>query len=286
MASNTSETTPLLADNGTHRHQKTASITTVHLAADAEGDLKLPYSILQTTRGAEAKLLARSSAPLMLTSILQYSFNLTTVMVAGRLGTSELGAVSLATMIANITGLAVYEGLATSLDTLCSQAYGSHSTKMVGLHMQRMICFLWLVTIPIGAVWICSPWILSAIVPEKNLALLAGSYLRIYLIGAPGYATFEAGKRFVQAQGMFTPALFVLLVCAPMNMMLNWLLVWVSKALSLLSFEPIMSDYLQRFHWGLQGAAAGISITYILQPILLLLYVRSLFVTLLAWLFT
>jgi MatE len=230
MGSRVSETTELLAEHGTHGHQQGASNRIDYTTPDAESGSKLTSANLETTRSYEANLLARCSAPLMLTYVLQWSFNVTTVIVAGHLGTSELGAVSLATMTANITGLAVYEGLATSLDTLCSQAFGGHNKKMVGLHMQRMIYFLWLVTIPIGAVWVCSPWILGAIVPQKDLAVLAGSYLRIFLVGAPGYATFEAGKRFVQAQGMFTPSLFVLLVCAPLNVLLNWVFVWVSKA--------------------------------------------------------
>lgn len=234
MASNISETTTLLAGNGKDGNRQTASTRVDNTTMDAESGWKLLNTNLETTKSAEAKLLVRCSAPLMLTYVLQWSFNITTVIVAGRLGTSELGAVSLATMTANITGLAVYEGLATSLDTLCSQAYGGHNKKMVGLHMQRMIYFLWLVTIPIGAVWLCSPWILGAIIPQKDLAVLAGSYLRVYLIGAPGYATFEAGKRFVQAQGLFTPSLFVLLLCAPLNVLLNWIFVWVSTALSLL----------------------------------------------------
>lgn len=176
----------------------------------------------------ESKLLARYSTPLFFTYLLQYSFQTTTVIVAGRLGTNELGAVSLASMTANVIGLAIYEGLATSLDTLCSQAYGGGKKELVGLHMQRMVCLLWLVTIPIGAIWICSPWILAALVPEKELAQLAGTYLRIYLIGMPGFATFEAGKRLVQAQGDFTGSMIVLLICAPLNVFLNWLFVFVS----------------------------------------------------------
>ena len=228
MASRVSESTPLLPDTG--YSQAAASSLSDHTIKDAESGFKLLNAGLGTNRTAEAKLLAWSGAPLMLTSVLQYSFNVTTVIVAGHLGSLELGAVALANMTTNVTGLAVYEGLATSLDTLCSQAYGGHNKKMVGLHMQRMIYFLWLVTIPIGAVWLCSPWILGAIVPEKDVAILAGSYLRIYLIGAPGFATFEAGKRFVQAQGIFTPSLLVLLVTAPLNILLNWIFVWVSDA--------------------------------------------------------
>ena len=131
-------------------------------------------------------------------------------------------------MTANITGYAIYQGLATSLDTLCAQAYGSGKKKLVGLQMQRMIYFLWLITIPIGILWLLADNILVAIVPETDVARLAGLYLRIVLPGAPGYACFEAGKRFMQAQGLFSAALYVLLFCAPLNAFLNWFFVWVS----------------------------------------------------------
>lgn len=115
-----------------------------------------------TTAGTEAKLLLKYSIPLMGTYLLQYSFSLVTIFVVGHIGTDELGAVSLATMTANskppclfvslatnlciVTGLAVYEGLATSLDTLCAQAYGSGRKTLVGLHLQRMVLFMLLVT--------------------------------------------------------------------------------------------------------------------------------------------
>lgn len=131
-------------------------------------------------------------------------------------------------MSANITGYAVYQGLATSLDTLCAQAYGSGKKKLVGLQMQRMIYFLWLLTIPIGIVWLLADKVLMAFVPETDVARLAGLYLKVVLFGAPGYACFEAGKRFMQAQGLFSASLYVLLFCAPLNAFMNWFFVWVS----------------------------------------------------------
>jgi len=140
------------------------------------------------------------------------------------------------------------------LDTLCAQAYGSGKKELVGLHLQRMVYFLLLVTIPIGAVWICSGWILSALVPEKELAFLAGRYLRILVAGAPGYAVFEAGKRFTQAQGLFNASLFVLLVATPANILLNWLFVW-------------------HLNMGLTGAALAVVVSNNLLPVLLLVYV-------------
>lgn len=132
--------------------------------AEVEGLLGQEGSVeeLATTAGKEAKLLLKYSIPLMGTYLLQYSFSLVTIFVVGHIGTDELGAVSLATMTANskphslslslatdwsvVTGLAVYEGLATSLDTLCAQAYGSGRKTLVGLHLQRMVLFMLLVT--------------------------------------------------------------------------------------------------------------------------------------------
>lgn len=209
---------------------------------------------LGTTAGFEAKLLFKYSLPLMGTYLLQYSFSLVTIFVVGHIGTDELGAVSLATLTANITGLAIYEGLATSLDTLCAQAYGSGRKELVGLHLQRMVLFMLAVTIPIGAIWLTSGWILAALVPEKDLAHLAGRYLSMLLAGAPGYAIFEAGKRFTQAQGLFNASLFVLLIATPINLLLNYVLVFV-------------------LDWDLTGAALATVISHNLLPILLWIYV-------------
>ena len=194
-------------------------------------DIKWEEAVLegkiQTTWQREAKVLGRYSAPLVLTFLLQYSLTVASIFTVGHIGKVELGAVSLASMTANITGYAVYQGLATSLDTLCAQAYGSGRKKLVGLQTQRMVYFLWVITIPIGILWLSAEKILEKVVPEKEVAILAGQYLRIVLIGAPGYATFESVKRYLQAQGLFSASLYVLLICAPVNALMNWLFVWV-----------------------------------------------------------
>ena len=182
----------------------------------------------------EAKVLAHRSPMLIITSFLQYSLTVAGVFTVGHLGKVELAAVSLGSMTASITGYATYQGLVTSLDTLCAQAYGSGRKKLVGLQMQRTVLFLWCVTIPIGVLWLSGTAILEAIVPEgeKEVARLAGLYLKILLCGAPSLAAFEAGKRFMQAQGLFTANLYILLFCAPLNAFMSWLFVWVSPLFS------------------------------------------------------
>lgn len=210
---------------------------------------------IKTTWQREAKTLWRYSAPLIVTFVLQYSLTVASIFTVGHLGKIELGAVSLASMTANISGYAIYQGLATSLDTLCAQAYGSGRKHLVGLQLQRMVWFLWALTIPIGIIWLSAERILESIVPEKESAQYAGLYLRILLLGAPGYACFESGKRFVQAQGLFTATTYVLLICAPLNAFMNWLFVW-------------------HFQWGFIGAPIAVAITDNLLPIFLFLYVR------------
>jgi multidrug resistance protein, MATE family len=211
--------------------------------------------MIHTTWQREAKVIARYSAPLMVTFILQYSLTVASIFTVGHIGTVELGAVSLASMSANITGYAIYQGLATSLDTLCAQAYGSGRKKLVGLQMQRMVFFLWSITLPIAIIWLCAEKILIVLVPEPEVAKLAGLYLKVVLAGAPGYAAFEAGKRYVQAQGLFSASLYVLVFCAPFNAFMNWLFVW-------------------KFQWGFVGAPIAVAITDNLLPIGLFIYVR------------
>nr|POE71888.1 putative transporter [Quercus suber] len=258
----------LLESNETHEPTETSALLEDGISANPDDDhhdsasdidKKWEEAVrngeIKTTWQRESKVLARYSAPLILTFVLQQSLTLTSVFTVGHIGRNELGAVSLGTMTANITGYAVYHGLATSLDTLCPQAYGSGKKKLVGLQLQRMVYFLWTITIPIACIWLAGSRILAVIVPEKEIAELAGLYLKILILGAPGYACFESAKRFVQAQGRFEATLYVLLIAAPLNMLMHYLFVW-------------------RLEWGFIGCPIAVVITENLMPLLLFLYVR------------
>ncbi|KAH9220255.1 MATE transporter [Leptodontidium sp. 2 PMI_412] len=244
-----SETSALLGDGAPE------SARTRHERLNAQWEAAVASGKIKTTWQREAKTLWKYSSPLVVTFVLQYSLPVASIFTVGHLGKVELGAVSLASMTANISGYAIYQGLATSLDTLCAQAYGSGKKHLVGLQLQRMVYFLWILTIPIGVLWLFAEKILEKMVPEKESAEFAGLYLRILLFGAPGYACFESGKRFVQAQGLFSATTYVLLVAAPLNAFMNWLFVW-------------------HFDWGFIGAPIAVAVTDNLLPIFLFLYVR------------
>ncbi|PGH18420.1 hypothetical protein AJ79_00489 [Helicocarpus griseus UAMH5409] len=248
-SSSVTETTALLAPSRSKDgHVDSADV-------DKKWEEAVEAGLIHTTWGRETKVLTKYTLPLMVTFLLQYSLTVASIFTVGHLGKVELGAVSLASMTANITGYSIYQGLSTSLDTLCAQAFGSGKKHLVGLHMQRMVYFLWAMTIPIGFVWYFADRILMRIVPEKEVAVLAGLYLKVVLIGAPGYACFESGKRFVQAQGLFSAGLMVLLICAPLNAFMNWLFVW-------------------KLGFGFVGAPLAVAISDNLLPVLLFLYVH------------
>jgi MATE family multidrug resistance protein len=239
------ETEPLLARSSSAQH--------AHESLNEQWDAAVAAGQIKTTWQREAKTIAVYSRSLIVTFLLQYSLNVTSIFAVGRIGTLELGAVSLATMTANITCYAPIQGLATSLDTLCAQAFGSGHKHLVGLQLQRMTYFLLLMLIPISVVWLNAEPILALMI-EKESAALAATYLRIILPGAPAYAAFEGGKRFVQAQGLFHATTYVLLIAAPANILMSWLFVW-------------------KFGWGFKGAPLAVAITQNMLPLLLFLYV-------------
>ncbi|KAK6080079.1 mate efflux family protein [Seiridium cupressi] len=203
---------------------------------------------------SELWLLLEYSLPLIGTYLLQYSFTVVTTLVAGHLSSDDLAATSIGLTTLNLIGLALFEAMATALDTLCSQSYGSGNYHAVGLHVQRMLLLMGLAIIPIGAVWICSPWILPLFVKQEYLVVKAASFLHVSLIGLPGYASFEALKRFLQTQGECNAALVILVICTPINVGLSWLFAF-------------------RLDMGLEGAALGAALTNNIRAIMLVVHI-------------
>ncbi|KAG7661393.1 uncharacterized protein J8A68_005088 [[Candida] subhashii] len=185
-----------------------------------------------TTVRNEVVALIRSSAPLVITFLLQYSLTVASVFSVGRIGSTELAAVSLSSMTANISGYAIIQGNSTCLDTLCAQAYGRKDFNLVGVHFMRCNWLLLLLCLPIMVFWVwgVEPLLFRIVGDEsREVCILAAKYLRILSMGLPGFILFENGKHFLQSQGIFESSTYVLFICAPLNAFLNYLLVWDPK---------------------------------------------------------
>lgn len=245
-----------------HKYRRRPSLISV----SSRGTIPTIYQEINGTDGAdvclpekitfreEAKVLSSFSFPLIFTFLLEQIFPMVCSLTVGHLGKNQLAAVSLASMTSNIT-LAVFEGIATSLDTLCPQAYGAGRYYSVGIHFQRCVLFSFIIFLPFALFWFFSEPILFLVVPEKELIALTSQFLRVLIFGAPAYILFENLKRFLQAQGIFDAGIYVLTICAPLNIFVSYTLVW-NKYIGI----------------GFIGSAVAVVINFWLMFILLLLY--------------
>jgi MATE family multidrug resistance protein len=156
-------------------------------------------------------------------------------------------------MSAAITCFAPIQGLATSLDTLCAQAYGSGQKHLIGLYCQRVTVFLFCLFAPVSFLWFYSEPIILRLFSDDKVAQVASMYLQVLVFAIPGYILFETGKRFLQAQGLFRATTYILLIAAPCHAVLVWLLV---------------------DRYGFIGAPVAVAITRTVIAALLILYVK------------
>ncbi|KAK6198472.1 mate-domain-containing protein [Scheffersomyces amazonensis] len=209
------------------------------------------------TSAEELKFITKASIPLVITFFLQYLLSVISIYAAGKLGAKELAAVSLAVCTFNITGLAIYQGMSTSLDSFCSQAYGSGKLHLVGVYFQRCSLMILAVTVfPLSLIWWFSGSILAHVIDDNELVDMIQTFLRILIFGTPGLVLFETGKRFLQAQHIFNAGTYVLVIVVPINYLLNWILVW----------HPT-------YGLGYVGIPIALGIVYWIISLLMLLYV-------------
>lgn len=174
----------------------------------------------------ELRALVKSSIPLVVTFLLQNSLSTVSVFSVGHLGASELAAVSMGAMTANITGYATIQGISTALDTLCPQAFGAKKYHLVGEYMQKCIALNFLIITPVLFIWLFfGKQLLNLLLPDQSTANFAAQYLLYLSPGIPAYILFECGKRFLQAQGIYHVSTVVLLFAAPSNLVMNLLFV-------------------------------------------------------------
>ncbi|KAJ7230534.1 MOP flippase [Mycena pura] len=128
-------------------------------------------------------------------------------------------------MLAFVTGWCVALGGTTALDTLGSQAFTGGNAKDLSVHFQRCIVLLWILFIPVGAFWWFSEPILLALGQSALLSRDVQTFLRVLIIGAPGYIGFESLKKYLQCQGIMGASTAVLVFIFPINIGLNIVLV-------------------------------------------------------------
>uniref|UniRef100_M1D0T9 Protein DETOXIFICATION n=1 Tax=Solanum tuberosum TaxID=4113 RepID=M1D0T9_SOLTU len=177
------------------------------------------------------------------------------IMFVGHLGELSLSGASMATSFASVSGLSLLLGLASALDTLCGQSYGAKQYHMLGIHMQRAMLVLLLVSVPLACIWANAGHILVLLGQDPEIAAEAGSYARYMIPTIFAYALLQCHIRFLQAQKNVIPMMFSAGITTLLHIFTCWILVFKSGL-------------------GNKGAALANSISYWINLLLLAAYVR------------
>ncbi|XVF50536.1 hypothetical protein PTKIN_Ptkin04bG0108900 [Pterospermum kingtungense] len=195
------------------------------------------------------------AGPLIAVSLLQYCIQMISVMFVGHLGELPLSAASMATSFGSVTGFSLLLGMATALDTLCGQSYGAKQYSMMGIHMQRAMLILVIVSIPLAIIWVNTAPILLLLGQDHDISEKAGEYACFMVPSLFAYGLLQCLVKFLQTQNVVFP----MMICSAITTLLHILICWVMVFKSSLGFK---------------GAALANAISNWINVFLLVLYVK------------
>ncbi|KIJ51532.1 hypothetical protein M422DRAFT_26940 [Sphaerobolus stellatus SS14] len=174
----------------------------------------------------ELWVLCKYTAPVFGTHILEYSLVVASVVAIGHLSTTALAAATLGSMTASVSGYSIIQGFVSTLDTLLPGAWTSAHPELVGLWSHRMSIIMGFILVPISCIWLNAESILLYLRQEPEVARLAGLYMKWLTLSLPAYTFNNISRRYFQSQGLFAVPTRIVMVIAPINALLNYLLVW------------------------------------------------------------
>lgn len=146
-------------------------------------------------------------------------------------------------------------GMGSALDTLCGQSFGAKQYSMMGVHMQRAMLVLTLVSVPLAVIWTYTGEILASLGQDPEISAQAGIYARWMIPVLFAYGLLQCLTRFLQTQNNVVPMMISSGITTLLHLLICWLLVFKSGL-------------------GHKGAALAMSISYWLNVILLALYIK------------
>jgi MATE family multidrug resistance protein len=145
--------------------------------------------------------------------------------------------------------------MASSLDTLCGQAFGAEQRHLLGVHKQRAMLVLALVSVPVAVAWAYSGEILVWFRQDREIAAGAGRYIRCMIPALFLFGQLQCHVRFLQPQNVVVPVMVSSAATAAAHVAVCWLLV-------------------RRLGLGANGAALANAVSNLVNLTVLVIYVR------------
>lgn len=167
--------------------------------------------------------------PITAMNCLVYVRAVVSVLFLGRIGSLELAGGALSIGFTNITGYSVLVGLASGLEPVCSQAYGSKNWDLLSLSLHRMIFILFLAVIPISLLWINLESIMLFMGQDKDITSMAATYCVYSLPDLLTNTFLQPLRVYLRSQGVTKPQMWCTLLAVVFHIPLNYVLVVVLR---------------------------------------------------------
>ncbi|RVX17866.1 Protein detoxification 16 [Vitis vinifera] len=205
--------------------------------------------------GEEVKKQLALAGPLTIVGVLRYLTQAVSLMFVGHLGELPLASASMAASFASVTGFSLLIGMGSALDTLCGQAYGAKHYHMLGIHMQRAMSVLLLVSVPLAFIWAKTEHILMNLGQDPYISRGAGRYVWFMMPTLFSCGILQCLVRFLQTQKIVFPVMLISAITTLFHFPTCWILVFKTSL-------------------GSAGAALACSISSWINVFLLVLYVK------------
>ncbi|KAL0339999.1 UNVERIFIED_CONTAM: protein DETOXIFICATION 15 [Sesamum radiatum] len=235
-------------------HSEKAELQTPLISISQDKDAESKANFTRDEILAETKLQLFLAGPMMFVNLLLSLIQTISVMFVGHVGELALSGASMATSFASVTGFSLLVGMACALDTYCGQSYGAKQYHMLGIHMQRAMLVLLLVSIPLACIWATAGDILQLLGQDPAIAAEAGTYARYMIPSIFPFALLQCQFRFLQTQNNVVPMMLTSGITTLFHIPICWLLI-------------------SKFGLGSKGAALANGISYWTNDLFLALYI-------------
>ncbi|KAF0694379.1 Aste57867_14748 [Aphanomyces stellatus] len=210
---------------------------------EVSADVPLLASLEPPTSIAdELPHLCKLAVPVIFTMVMEILPSLCSIILVGQMHTANLqvyvDAAAISSMYFNITSMAVVCGLATALDTLCTQAYGAGQTSKFGVYLLSAFLGLFLMLVPVTLLNIFSGEVLVFLGQDATIAAYSKWFLIYSSLGLPGFCIYNVLKKMLQAHNIVHPMAYMSILCNVIHIGLGY---YLTNYTSLELYGPAVS---------------------------------------------
>ncbi|MBE7052160.1 MAG: MATE family efflux transporter [Ruminococcaceae bacterium] len=178
--------------------------------------------VLDVTSGPMMKKLLMFAIPVILSGVLQQTFNTADSVIVGRWASAEaLGGVSSTASLVNLI-ICLFNGLSIGAAVAISQCIGAGDEAGAGRYAHNAVAtaFFGGIAVGIAGVLLSRPVLTLMGTPEENIEY-AVKYMRLYFMGAPFILLYNYGSAILRCMGDTKRPLIYLFMGGVTNVILN-----------------------------------------------------------------